>query len=261
MKRKVLYYSDPIHDDFAKTHIQTLALPENFQYLHTGKLYRAAKFLLYDLIVRPLVAVYLKVVYLQKAKNRQAFRQCKDTGFFLYGNHTQLEADAFIPNTIVFPKTNYIVVGPDAMSIKGLRGLVAMLGGVPLPSSIHQYKSFLNTLEHHSKKCVITIYPEAHIWPYYTDIRPFPDTSFSYPVQFGKPVFSFTNVYVKRKIGKKPRIITWIDGPFFPDPTLPPKAARKKLRDEVYHAMKKRTEANDNYEYIKYIYREKPPRP
>lgn len=261
MKRKILYYSDPLHDDFAKTNIQTLPLPENYKYLHTGILYRAAKFLLYDLIVRPLVALYLKVVFLQKTKNRKVFRQCRDTGFFLYGNHTQFEADAFIPNTIVFPKINHIVVGPDAMSIKGIRWLVTMLGAIPLPLQIHQYKGFLRALAHHSEKSVITIYPEAHIWPYYTDIRPFPDTSFSYPVQLGKPVFAFTNVYVKRRLGKRPKIVTWIDGPFFPDPSLPPKAARKKLRDEVYNAMKKRRDANDNYEYVKYIYQEKPPCP
>ncbi len=99
---------------------------------------------------------------------------------------------------------------------------------------------------------MIAIYPEAHIWPYYTKIRPFDEKSFRYPVDFDKPVFSFTNTYQKRKFSKKPKMVTYVDGPFFPDASVPKKARQLKLRNEVYDAMTKRSQAN-NIEVIKYL--------
>lgn len=77
---------------------------------------------------------------------------------------------------------------------------------------------------------VICIYPEAHIWPYYTGIRPFTEASFRYPVRYDTPVYAFTNVYKKRKHLFTPKITTYVDGPFYPDKTLPVAAARKKLQ-------------------------------
>ena len=96
------------------------------------------------------------------------------------------------------------------------------------------------------------IYPEAHIWPFYTKIRPFPDASFKYPVQYKTPVFCFTNIYQKRRFSKNPRMLTYIDGPFFPDESLSLKEQRKDLRDRVYNTMVERSKLN-NIEIIKYI--------
>lgn len=67
------------------------------------------------------------------------------------------------------------------------------------------------------------IYPEAHIWPFYTGIRPFPDTSFRYPVQQKLPVFCLTNTYQRRGKSHIPQIVTYLDGPFYPDAELPAK--------------------------------------
>ena len=80
-----------------------------------------------------------------------------------------------------------------------------------------------------AKKNIVTIYPEAHIWPYYTDIRNFKDASFRYPVKYDKPVFCFTNTYQKRR-GKHIRMVTYVEGPFFPDNTLSIKDRKKDLR-------------------------------
>ena len=101
-----------------------------------------------------------------------------------------------------------------------------------------------------AKKCVM-IYPEAHIWPYYTGIRPFRELSFRYPVQYQTPVFCLTNTYQKRRFSKRPRIVTYIDGPFYPDGTLSMKQQKQKLRDEVYERMKERA-GNSNVTVIRY---------
>ena len=118
-------------------------------------------------------------------------------------------------------------------------------------------ENFINAIKNKiDKNNVITIYPEAHIWPYYTKIRPFSNVSFKYPVEYNTPVFCLTNTYVKSKNSKKPKIITYIDGPFFKDGSLNKKMQKQKLRDTVYECMLKRSK-NSNFEYIKYIKNEK----
>ena len=62
-------------------------------------------------------------------------------------------------------------------------------------------------------------------------------------------------MYKKRgKRGDKftPKIITYVDGPFYPDKTLAAKDARAKLRDEAYNAMCERSKLSD-YDMIVYL--------
>ena len=115
------------------------------------------------------------------------------------------------------------------------------LGALPLPDDLAATKNFIRALEVRAKenRCMM-IYPEAHIWPYYTGIRPFTDASFRYPLQYHKPVYSLTNTYQKGRFLNRPRIVTYIDGPFYPDETMGVKEQRKNLRDRVYETMKQR---------------------
>ena len=100
------------------------------------------------------------------------------------------------------------------------------------------------------KHCV-SIYPEAHLWPYYTGIRQFPETSFKFPVNENKPSFTITTTYQKRKHRKKPRVTLFVDGPFWPDKTLSKKERAKKLHDEIYNTMVERSK-NSTYDYVIY---------
>ena len=110
----------------------------------------------------------------------------------------------------------------------------------------------METIKFHvSKKRAIMIYPEAHIWPFYTKIRPFLDSSFKYPVEYSTPVFCFTNVYKKRRFSKNPRMVTYVDGPFFADESLSSKEKRRSLRNQVFEAMCERSKLNE-VELIKY---------
>ncbi len=114
-------------------------------------------------------------------------------------------------------------------------------------------KNFFDILKKRiSKGQSITIYPEAHIWPYYTKIRPFKSVSFAYPVELSVPVFCITNTYQKcgRK-NNKIKIVSYIDGPFYADSNLPKVKQKKELRDKVYNQMVERSK-NSNIEYIKY---------
>ena len=130
-----------------------------------------------------------------------------------------------------------------------------MLGAIPIPTEKNGMKNFLSSINKKIEKGYsITIFPEAHIWPYYTKIRPFKSTSFRYPVEMNVPTFCITNTY-HQKGKNKVKIVTYIDGPFFPDDNLTSiKEKKENLRNKVYEKMAERSQLSD-YEHIKYIKR------
>jgi 1-acyl-sn-glycerol-3-phosphate acyltransferase len=138
--------------------------------------------------------------------------------------------------------------------MKGLGLISQMAGAIPIPSNKKAMKNFLSAIEQRiNENSAITIYPEAHIWPYYTKIRNFKAVSFKYPIELNKPVFCMTNTYQKKSNGK-PKIVTYIDGPFFPDKNLNFHEQKQNLRDQVFNCMQERSK-NSNIEYIKYIFK------
>ena len=165
-------------------------------------------------------------------------------------------ADALIPSMISIPKDAYVIVHPNNVSMPVLGKITPSLGAIPLPDDKKAMKNFNKCIEKRvvEKRC-ITIYPEAHIWPYYTKIRPYQSLSFSYPIHYHTPVFCFTNVYLKRKHSKKPKIVTYIDGPFLSDTSLSMKEQRENLRNKVYAQMVERSKLN-TIEVVKYIPKE-----
>jgi hypothetical protein len=194
----------------------------------------------------------MKAHFHHRIANRQVLQQVKGSGYYMYGNHTHFLADALIPTMVNCPTEVSVIVHPNNVSMPVLGRITPSLGALPLPDDGAAMKHFMQALQYHidRKECV-HIYPEAHIWPYYTDIRPFTDTSFRYPVQQKVPVFCLTNTYQKRKSAKIPQIVTYIDGPFYPDSSLSVRAQKQMLRDQVYEAMKERAK-NNNMILIRY---------
>ena len=172
----------------------------------------------------------------------------------MYGNHTQPFADTFIPSRINYPKRNFFIVNPENVSMKFLGNIVQMLGAIPIPTTTKAMPNFLDSINKKiDKNYSITIYPEAHIWPYYTKIRPFKDVSFKYPVKLNKPAFCFTNTYQSYgKNNDKIKIVTYVDGPFFTNRELTIKEQQKELRERIYNCMVERSK-NSNIEHIKYL--------
>ncbi|HRY78765.1 MAG TPA: hypothetical protein P5154_08415, partial [Candidatus Izemoplasmatales bacterium] len=92
--------------------------------------------------------------------------------------------------------------------------------------------------------------------------RPFRSNSFAFPVKFRSPCFSVTTTYQERGGlfgGERPRITVHVDGPFFPDSALDKNAAKEKLRDQVYAAMKRTAQSHNEVCYLEY--RKKAPEP
>lgn len=250
---KVYYYQDELNDDFAGTNISQKPVRAEHKYISKNPLWNFCAFVLYRFIATPLVFLFQKIAFGERYVNKKAFRGYRKTGYFLYGNHTNGVGDAFSPSMITFPKKAYMIASPDAVSIPVVSTIVKMLGGMPVPTELRALKSLKDAVNKRArKKNCIVIYPEAHIWPYYTKIRPFRDASFKYPAENNKPVFCFTKTYQKPRFGKLPKTTVYIDGPFFPDMSLGVKENQKMLRDKVYQTMCERAK-NSTHQYAAYV--------
>lgn len=252
-EQKVIYYKDELNDEFSIPKIEARVIDENYKYEH-NILWNMCSYILQNVISMPIKVLYQKIRFRLKYVGKEKLKECKNKGYFIYANHTQPFADTFIPSVANYPKRNFLIVNPVNISLKGTGTLVEMLGAIPIPSNVTGMKNFLTTIKKKiDKKSSITIYPEAHIWPYYTKIRPFKEVSFKYPVQLKTPIYCMTNTYQSYgKKNNKIKIVTYIDGPFYPDSKLSPKEQQHELRNKVYNQMVERSK-NSNIEHIKYI--------
>ena len=252
---QTIYYQDELNDEFAGDHIQAKTIDGSYRYIRDGFWGKIAHVFWYRIIAIPLAKCYMKLHFRHRIEGREALKKAGKSGYYMYGNHTHPLCDALIPTMVQVrhPKDTYVIVHPNNVSMPVLGRITPYLGALPLPDDMDATKNFVRAVEQHIKenKCVM-IYPEAHIWPYYTDIRPFKDTSFRYPVQTKVPVFCLTNTYQRRGKSKTPQIVTYIDGPFYPDEALSAKAQKEMLRNAVYETMKARAK-NNSMELVHYV--------
>lgn len=251
---KTVYYSSE-SDEFAVDNIKPRRIGEEYKYLRRGALYSLLRFILYRLIATPAAFLYCKLRLGHRVKRCADFRGGgglrRSDGFMLFGNHTQQTADAFIPSLAVFPRDVYTVVHPNNVSMPVLGRLTPYLGAIPTPDSIKSAREFKRTIGARLSegKCVC-VYPEAHIWPFYTGIRHFSDSSVRLAVEFGVPAYTMTTVYKKRRRAM-PRAVTYVDGPFLANPNLPMREAASELCERLYQQMCERAKESD-CEYIRY---------
>lgn len=252
MEKRIIYYEDELNDEFSEAQIETKVIDEHYDYSNRGFSKVFLHILIYRMIARPIAFLFLKLKFRHKIIGKEKLKPNKKRGFYLYGNHTNDIADALIPSMISYPKDVYVIVHPNNVSMPVLGKITPYLGAVPLPGDRISTKNFMETInERIAQKHVVGIYPEAHIWPYYTKIRPFTDLSFRYPATSNTPVYCFTNTYQKRKYSKTPRIVTYVDGPFYAREDATNREKKKQLRELVYEAMVERSK-NNNVTLIEY---------
>lgn len=252
---KTLYYSDELNDDFSGTKIVNKGIKPDYRYFNRGFWGLIKKIIFYRFIATPASFIYNKYIKRVTYKNKRVLKGYKRRGCFIYGNHTAYLLDATNPTYIAFPRPANVIVNSDATSIRGLRGILRTVGALPIPDDFHLMGKFTSAVDEAIKKRHwVAVYPEAHIWPYYTKIRNFSSVSFNYPVKLDAPVFAYTMIYKKRRSRAKPKRIVYLDGPFFADKSLPYKDAVKKLRNEVYKSMCNRAKLSD-CKYVEYVYK------
>ena len=255
-KRTEIFYSDELNDEFSTAVITPRRIDAGYVYDRKGPIRAFTRFFWYRIVATPLAFGYVKWKLHQRTVGKEKLKPFRKQAFFLYGNHTQQVGDPLTPNILCFPKPVSFIVHPNNVSMPYLGRITPTLGAIPIPDDMAAFRNFTACISGRvKKKHAIVIYPEAHIWPYYTRIRPFPDASFGYPARLDTPVFCFVNTYQTRKKCKTPRMVSYIEGPFFPDASLPYRERVKKLRDQVYEAMCSLAGRSD-CEFIHYIRKE-----
>ena len=173
-------------------------------------------------------------------------------GVLLVCNHSERVGDAFTPSVVAFPVRTHVVVHPDNLALPVLGRLTSMLGAIPVPHDLPSARCFSRSVaDKLARGHAVAVYPEAHLWEKYTGIRPFADSALDPAVRCGAPVFTCPRVYLRRPVvGYVTRL--YIDGPFYPDPSLPRSAACRELSERVRTRMQERA-SESNVEVIKYI--------
>lgn len=249
-KKRVIYYQDELNDEFSDDNIVDNSVSPKYTYYSRNIFYKIKHSFWNKIIAPPIALGFAKCKFHWKVVNKKVLKQAKKSSYFIYGNHTQQFFDASMPKRL--GREAYVLVNAKNLHVKGIGWLVRRLGALPVPENIEQTKKFVKAVDSIvADKKPIMVYPEAHIWPYYTKIRPFIATSFRYPIKYYVPAFCFTNTYQQRKNGKI-QITTYVDGPFYPNKELSTKEQIQDLRDRVYCTMVERSQ-NSTYSHIDYI--------
>lgn len=253
-----LYYYDPKNDDFTH-HGAPLnkKVDRNYRYEHRNVFFRAGSFLLYYFVAFPILWVYCKFRYGVKVRGRKNLRAIEG-GYVLYCNHTCVMDVAFAFVFTTFPKRSLIVSSPNVASMPIIRHIVKMLGALPVPEDLGALRCFLRVIDGKlASGKVLVVMPEAHIWPYYTGVRDFPGTSFSYAAKNRVPAVPMSVTYRRPKgpfkAWMKPRVNITIGRPILFDESKSIAENARTMRDRTYRFLCENAE-KDNvalYEYIR----------
>lgn len=254
---RVFYYQSETDDPIQTSEQEqkaTVSLPEGYEFIPRHwwvRAYSATLFRLFWLFGQWYERHYWQV----KIHGRDKLKQVRGQGYLIYANHTNPFHDVFGP-AIAADRRIFTIISPVNLLVPGIGKFIPMIGGLPLGKTASEKQAFNLAVDRRlAQKKVLVIYPEAHVWPYYTGVRKFPagDKSFKYAVRNNLPVFAMTTTYHKRK-GRSnlPRMDIYLDGPFYPDANKSEAANRADLASKVYDSMVKYSKKN-SYDYFKYI--------
>ncbi|MBR3121832.1 1-acyl-sn-glycerol-3-phosphate acyltransferase [Candidatus Saccharibacteria bacterium] len=255
---RVIYYEDetddPIQTAEQEKH-EEVRLPEGYEFIPKNPFKRMYSSVLFRIF--KLFGQYYERGYWQaKFYGREKLKKAKGKGYVMYCNHTNPFHDVFGP-ALAANRRIFTIISPVNLKVPGIGKFLPYIGGLPLGKTKEEKKVF-----HEAADCrlqqgnCLVIYPEAHLWPYYTGVRKFPagDKSFTYAVRNNLPIFTMTTTYHKRKDQKRgdlPRMDIYVDGPFYPDPKKSEDENRADLAKKAYDSMVKYSKKN-SYEYFEY---------
>jgi len=261
-KTNVIYFSDIYNDDFDETSLARPGVPKEYKYIRKNPFLVFINAFLYYGLAKPVLSIGcifngIKVYNRDKLKE---LRKAK-TGVFLYGNHVAI-MDVFKVQAFVVHRRVNIIGFSDSLAIsKFVTFLVRAFGFLPLPepTDFTNIKKLQEAIEYSIKvkRQHILIFPEAHIWPYYTKIRDFKNGSFHYPAKLNAPIMPFVTVWRKVWWRKKPCQTIVFGDLIYPKKEYDVHQNRDYLREECLKQMNNLSHSFKQYEYVKYVYREK----
>jgi 1-acyl-sn-glycerol-3-phosphate acyltransferase len=235
--RRTFTYTSPTQDFVASPH-QHFQLPDNYVWYHGNSLLHRCAFYSVYFIFFIIGWVYLAVVLHVRIVGKSRLKACRGRSYFVYANHTQPFGDIALTVVLNWPHRISAVVATANIGIPVIGSILHHFDFLAVPHTNPQraaYKKAMTHLVHDG--VAFQIYPEAHVWPYDTTIRPYTNTSMRYPVRFHAPSFCATLTYQHRKHGKKPKATLYVDGPFYPRVTGSEETEKQDLYEQIRSTM------------------------
>ena len=88
-EKKVIYFTDELNDEFSSAKITPRIIDENYRYKR-GFLWDAFSFVIQNILSMPIKVGYAKIKFRIKYVGKEKLKRCKNTGYFVYANHTQI---------------------------------------------------------------------------------------------------------------------------------------------------------------------------
>lgn len=256
MKReRIIYYQDELNDDFAGNNIKVKPIKNNYKYIRRSWIFKVNAFCIKYLIAVPILWFLDTFIFRVKIENKKVLKYFKKKGYYIYANHVLPYDPIILPLKTHLKKKTVIISGHELFSINPIiSDAVSHLYAIPTPNNDKEmFDRFTECMSYYINKGErVLIFPEAHIWPYYNNIRNFKAVSFRFPVNDNVPIFIATTTFKKRKGNRKPRPIIYIDGPIYPDENLSIRDRINDLREKAYEMMCYRAHQEGNFAYIEY---------
>lgn len=258
-KTHTIYWSDELNDDFDRILSKRPDVKPGYKFIRSNHFANFFGNILYHGIAVPVLAL-ISFFSGMKVEGRKNLKILKKNGGFIYSNHVSVPDVYKFATPICVGRRVNIIGYTDCLAVPILRGIVRQLGYLPLPNSEDTINkiALIRALKYYvkKKKQIVVIYPEAHIWPYYTKIRNFKCQTLKYPVMLKAPVVPAVTTWRKVWYCKKPKQTIKIGTPIFPREDFSNEQNTEYMYNETLSQMKKMAESVKQYEYIKYIYKE-----
>lgn len=225
-------------------HLRDVTVDENYPFIDNS--FRARCLHLgYTILNRGVISWLLYISHCLKVHGRENLRNNKkllQNGPITISNHVFYWDFCCLQKVMGarqcrFPAWQTNLEGPNGP-------LIRVAGGIPIPeNNMKALKKFKATMDGVlESKTWLHFYPEGSMWMYYPDVRPFKKAVFQYAVRYDKPIipmgFSFRpRKGITRLFTKVPAVDLNIGAPIYPDKSLSPVEAARKMQKQAYHVV------------------------
>lgn len=120
MKDKKQIYYRKFDYDVVINKGQNYELEENYKWINRDLSYQIKAKIAY-FFAKLFGSIYLRLILHAKIENSDILTKYQNTGYFMYGNHTQMIGDVFAPAIACRKKHIYTIASPANLGIKVIR--------------------------------------------------------------------------------------------------------------------------------------------
>lgn len=163
-------------------------IDENYKFINKNIFFRLTGRLFRRLGIS-LLGPWIKHRYKLQIVGKQNIKLVRRKGVVVTVNHVHNFDTPLIITRLLRHRKCYFVTLKDNVNLPFLGFILRAMGGIPIPSSMKAMPIFEDTINSLlEKKKAVIICPEASLWPYYRDVRPFKKGAFRFAVKNNVPV-------------------------------------------------------------------------